>query len=165
MSQYNVYLTLPDYLAQWLRHDYWAAESRRVEFPRGSLPRVVLRSVLRPQPPSHQPGPQPEGTVAIEVPTFRGINPAVCNYLSARGAAALTDALRTLFKRLLVDELCPLFDHEVQISNVIYDFLDRHGIEPTEKNWETVRQMYQRLRRRSLSRRRPGEESEQNLVD
>ena len=148
MSQFSVYINPPEYLGQWLRHEYWDSETERVVFPRGSAPRAVLAAMLRKAPsrylPSHGPCSLP-----VEVPTFKGINPASFNYLSLSGHAALIAACKTLFKSTLFNELHVLFDHDVQITDIIYDFMDRHGIERTERNWETIRQMYLRMRKKS----------------
>lgn len=148
MSQFSIYITPPAYLADWLRHEFWSTETGRVEFPRGSAPRAVLQALLR-KGPALLP-PPPEGSLPVEVPTFKGINPATFNYLSDDGKSALISACKKLFQATLFTELSPLFGHEVQITDVIYDFMDRHGIEATEKNWETIRQMYSRLRKKSL---------------
>lgn len=150
MSQFSVYIRVPDYLDQWLRHEYWNQENARVEFPRGSAPRAVLQCCLRKQPRGYIP-PDRDGLLPIEVPTFKGINPSVYNYLPDTGRKALTSTCKRMFQRMMWDELHTLFSHDVLISDIVYAFLDRHGIEPTERNWETVRQMYSRMRQRSAN--------------
>jgi len=148
MSQYTLHLKAPDYLDQWLRHDFWDEESRRVVFPRGSAPRAVLQSLLRRPPHNYYEAPNPE-LLPVEVPSFKGINAASFNYLSHTGRAALISACKKLFQATLFNELHELFAHDVQITDIIYDFMDRHGIDRTEKNWETIRQMYSRMRKKS----------------
>ena len=149
MSQFSVFVKAPDYLHQWLRHDYWDEATGRVVFPNGSAPRAVLHSLLRPQPRDWTQG-DTTGLLRVEVPSFKGVNPATYNYLSADGQSALISACKTLFKALLVQELSPLFPHDVQITDVIYAFMDRHGIERDERNWETIRQMYFRMRKKTF---------------
>lgn len=151
MSQFSVYIKAPDYIAQWLRHDYWDDETGRVSFPRGSAPRAVLQSLLRPQPKGWLQG-DTSGMLRVEVPSFKGINPATFNYLSVDGQLALVAACKSLFKSVLFLELSPLFSHDVQITDVIYDFMDRHGIERDERNWETIRQMYFRMRKKTFAK-------------
>lgn len=148
MSQFTVSLSLPSYLDQWLRNEYWDAEESRVVFPRGSAPRAVLYTVLRRAPRGWRPDPGIDG-LPIEVPTFKGLNPATHNWLSPAGQRALAGACKKLFQTNLFNELSPLFDHDVCITDVIFDFMDRHGIEPNEKNWETIRQMYSRMRKKN----------------
>lgn len=148
MSQFSLYIKAPEYLDQWLRHEFWDADTNRVIFPRGSAPRAVLQSLLRKAPRNHHETNDPS-SLPVEVPSFRGVNAATFNYLSDRGRAALISACRKLFQATLFNELHELFDHDVQITDIIYDFMDRHGIERTEKNWETIRQMYSRMRKKS----------------
>lgn len=146
MSQYTVYIKAPDYLDQWLRSEYWDEETGRVVFPRGSAPRAVLQSVLRKTPANYKPV-DTSGLLPVAVPTFKRINPATFNYLSADGEAALVSACKSLFKSLLYDDLGECFMFDIPITDLIYDFIGRHGIERTEKNWDTVRQMYLRMRK------------------
>lgn len=148
MSQFSVYINPPEYLGQWLRHDFWDDESERVVFPRGSAPRAVLSSLLRKAPRVFRPG-DTSGQIPVEVPTFKGINPATFNYLSPTGQTALISACKKLFQSTLSNELHELFSHDVQITDIIYEFMDRHGIDRTERNWETIRQMYSRMRKKS----------------
>lgn len=70
MSQFSVYINPPEYLGQWLRHDFWDTESERVVFPRGSAPRAVLSSLLRKAPRDYRPD-DSDGRVPVEVPTFK----------------------------------------------------------------------------------------------
>lgn len=152
MSQFSVYITPPDYLSQWLRHEYWDSESARVVFPRGSAPRSVLQALLRKAPSGFRQS-DTAGLLPVEVPTFKGLNPASFNYLSPTGQKALISACKTLFQSMLANELHELFAHDIQITDIIYDFMDRHGIERTERNWETIRQMYSRMRKKNKAAR------------
>ena len=148
MSQFSVYINPPEYLGQWLRHDFWEPDSERVVFPRGSAPRAVLASLLRKAPSEYRPG-NTDGLIPVEVPSFKGLNPATFNYLSPTGQTALISACKKLFQATLYNELHELFSHDVQITDIIYEFMDRHGIERTERNWETIRQMYARMRKKN----------------
>jgi len=148
MSQFSIYIKAPNYIDGWLRHDFWDDAEGRVVFPRGSAPRAVLQSLLRKPPRGYVETAVP-GLLPVEVPSFKGVNPASFNYLSDTGRAALISACKKLFRAQLFEELHPLFDHDVQITDVIYDYMDRHGIERTETNWETIRQMYFRMRKKN----------------
>ena len=148
MSQFSVFINPPEYLAQWLCHDFWDGESERVVFPRGSAPRAILGSLLRKAPREYRPG-NTDGLIPVEVPSFKGLNPATFNYLSPTGQTALISTCKKLFQATLYSELHELFSHDVQITDIIYEFMDRHGIDRTERNWETIRQMYARMRKKS----------------
>lgn len=148
MSKFTVYLKVPDYLHQWCVNEFWNPESRRVEFPRGSAPRAILHSLLS-RARNIDLHADNSGLLPIEVPTFKGINPKCYNHLSDVGKKALVSCLKKYFAAMMWQELHPLLSHDIQITDVIYAFLDRHGIEPTPQNWETVRQMYYRMRKRT----------------
>ena len=147
MSQFSLYIKAPDYLRDWLRHDFWNAETGRVEFPRNSQERIVLELFLKKAPADVQPPTAEEGMLRVEVPSTHGKNPATFNYLSPAGETAFLSTIKRRFKKLVWDELHVIRPDEVQITDIVYAFLDKHGIEPTETNWETVRQMYARLRK------------------
>lgn len=149
MSQFNVYITAPEYLRQWLRHEYWNEETRRLEFPRGSAPRAILQTLLRRTPANLMPHLPGKEETAVEVPTFKGVNPATYCHLPEVGKKALVSCLKKMFQSVMWQELHPLLTLDIQITDVIYAFLDKHGIEPTEQNWETVRQMYYRMRKKT----------------
>ena len=152
MSQFTLYIKAPAYLDQWLRHQYWDEASGRVVFQRGSAPQAVLYSLLRQPPKGYVEKPDPT-LLPVEVPSFKGVNPATRNYLSESGRAALISACKKLFRSMMILELGELFGHDVQITDIIYDFMDKHGIERTETNWETIRQMYLRMRKKSQAPR------------
>ena len=149
MSKLSIYITVPDYLDQWLRHEYWNPETARVEFPRGSAPRAILQSCLTKRPVGAVSPLRANTDIPIEVPTFKGINPRVYCWLPDRGRKALVSCLKKTFSSVVWTELRPILTHDVQITDVVYAFLDRHGIEPTPQNWETVRQMYYRMRKKT----------------
>ena len=149
MSKYCIYLKLPDYLDQWLRHDYWDNVTDRVTFVRGSNTHAILSRFLRKEPVGYV-APTLDGLLPVEVPTFKGMNPDQHNFLTAEGQKALISAIKRNFKALLDKELALFYTQDVVISDIIYAFMAAHGIEPTEKNWETIRQMFKRLRDKSI---------------
>lgn len=154
MSRYTIYLSLPSYLAEWLRHDAWNPSTERVEFERGSNIHSIMSCFLRKRPSGHEDPVETDGLLPVEVPTFKGLDPDYHNHLTAEGERAVMSALKRNFKSLLDRELSALYSHDVVITDIIYAFMDKHGITPTEKNWETIRQMYKRLRDKSVKSKR-----------
>lgn len=149
MSLYNIYIKVPPYLDQWLRHDFWDPVLSRVEFQRGSNCHAILSCFLRKRPP-HYSESATSHLLPVAVPTFKGLNADSHNYLLPAGEKALVSAIKRNFKMMLDSELSRFYKLDVQISDIIYSFMALHGIEPTEKNWETIRQMYKRLRDKSI---------------
>lgn len=150
MSKIIVYIAPPAYLEQWLRHEFWDAEANCVRFPRGSAPAVVLMTSLRSTPTGYF-ADNSEGSLPIAVPTIKGINPSDLCYLPDTGKTAVVSTCKRVFQANLYNELHLLFAHDVQITDIIYDFMDRHGIDCNERNWETIRQMYARMRKKNLT--------------
>lgn len=150
MSKYSIYLKVPLYLEQWLRHDFWNPISKRVEFERGSNTHAILSRFLRKQPDNYCTE-DIAGLLPVEVPTFKGMNPDQHNYLTLEGKKALVSAIKRNFKALLDKELSVFYTQNVVITDIIYAFMANHGIEDTEKNWETIRQMFKRMRDKSLT--------------
>ena len=148
MSQYCIYLDVPDYLDQWLRHDYWNPVTERVEFERGSNVHAILSRYLRREPQGYVRG-DTSGLLPVEVPTFKGMNPDQHNFLIKEGQKALVSAIKRNFKSVLDKELSAFYSQDVVITDIIYAFMAVHGIENTERNWETIRQMFYRLRDKS----------------
>ncbi len=153
MSNYNIYLKVPTYLDQWLRHDYWNPASGRVEFERGSNCHSILSRFLRREPQDYV-RPDVSELLPVEVPTFKGMAPESHNFLIHEGHKALVSAIKRNFKALLDKELSVFYTSDVVITDIIYAFMANHGIEATEQNWEAIRQMFKRLRDKSLKTNR-----------
>lgn len=146
MSDYIIYIKVPEYLDQWLRHDFWNPILQRVEFERGSNCHSILSRFLRRRPKNFTPQ---ENMLPVAVPTFKGMNPDTHNYLIPEGEKALVSAIKRNFKTLIDRELSCFYIRDVVITDIIYAFMASHGIEQTAKNWETIRQMFKRLRDKS----------------
>lgn len=147
MATFLIYLNLPKYLAQWLVSEHYSKEKGAVVFPRGSNERNILELFLTKLPKGAVPDTPKEGSVPVEIPAFAYKPPATYHYLPARGRDALVSAIKIRFKKMMWEELHQIRPAEVKITDLVYAFLEKHGIEPDEKNWETVRQMYFRMRK------------------
>lgn len=149
MSHYCIYLKVPSYLDQWLRHDYWNPVTDRVEFERGSNTHAILSRFLRKEPVGYVRG-DVSHLLPVAVPTFKGMNPDQHNYLVYEGEKALVSAIKRNFKALLDKELSVFYTQNVVITDIIFAFMANHGIDNSERNWETIRQMFKRLRDKSI---------------
>lgn len=152
MSQYCIYIKVPSYLDQWLRHDYWNPVTARVEFERGSNTHSILSRYLHRTPQGYEQG-DTSALLPVEVPTFKGMNPDQHNFLIREGHKALVSAIKRNFKVMLDKELSVFYTQDVVITDIIYAFMAVHGITDDERNWETIRQMFKRLRDKSLKSR------------
>ena len=152
MSHYCIYLKVPPYLDQWLRHDYWNPVSGRVEFERGSNIHAIMSRFLRKEPKGYMRG-DVSRLLPLEVPTFKGMNPDQHNYLIHEGQKALVSAIKRNFKAVVDKELSVFYSQDVAITDIIYAVMAEHGIDNTPQNWESIRQLYYRLRGKSLKLR------------
>ena len=151
MSKFSIYITPPRYLEQWLRHEFWDVETSRVILPRGSSAREVLKAALQITPRGYMAN-ESEGTLPVAVPSIKGIDPAKFCFVCDSGKVAVISACKNIFRANFIKELKPLFVLDVPITDVVYNYMDRHGIERTEQNWEAIRQMFYRLRKKDSLR-------------
>lgn len=147
MSQFNIYLNVPDYLRDWLRHEMWDEEERRIVFPRNSAEWTVLSLFMGKRPIGARADVAEEGLLPVKVPTIPGKNPAVYNHLPEYAKRALVNTIKRRFKMMMWDELHVIRGKEVQITDIVYAFMEKHGIADNGRNWETIRQMYSRMRK------------------
>jgi len=153
MSLLLVYVSLPPYLAQWFVHEHGGDEP--VKLVRGSVESKILEVFLTKQPEGKRPELRDEGTVAIRIPEFRYKSPETYNYLPARAMEALRDAIRSRFDVQLWRDLYQFGTLlSGRLDELIYAWMEAHGIDDTETNWAAVSQRFQRLRRSYSARER-----------
>lgn len=147
MASFFLYLHLPKYLAQWLVSEHYSQEKGAIVFPRGSNERNILELFLTKRPKDSPPSAPRPDDITVEIPSFAYKPPSTYNHLPSRGRDALVSAIKIRFKKMMWEELHQIRPEEVKITDLIYAFLEKHGIEGDQQNWETVRQMYFRMRK------------------
>lgn len=90
------------------------------------------------------------GLLPIEVPTFKGMNPDQHNFLGHAGKKALISAIKRNFKTLIDRDLSVFNNQDVTIIDIIYAFMEMHGIDNNAKNHEAIRQMFKRQRDKNI---------------
>lgn len=143
MPQFCIYLELEEYLRQWLVHEL----GDPVKVPRGSQESDILELCLTTQPKDAVPDLPAPGKVAIVLPQFRDKDTRYYNYLPPRGRKALARCIYVRFRVKMWEELHRLDNTEGLLTDMIYAWMEAHGIECCERNWETIRQMYFRKRK------------------
>lgn len=144
MSKYNVYLKVPEYLAQWITHTF----GNPVELLKESPEMRLLNELLVKLPAGATPDMGDDSNITIPIPYFKGKDPSVYNYLYQTGKVAMVESFSSLFKKNLVCELTDLKNcfkedgKRVKRSTLIYAFMEKHGID--ERHWDTVAQIYHR---------------------
>lgn len=150
MSGICIYLPLEDYIAQWFIHEQGG--SVPVRLTRGSIESKLLQVYLMKRPEDILPDIDGEGKLAIEIPSFRYQTPEVFNYLPPRAASLLVGIIRDRFDVQLWKDLHCFGKLGKRQDELIFAWMEKHGIEPTETNWNTIAKRYQRQRNVYLKR-------------
>ena len=142
MSDYVIYLSAPEYLAQWITHTFGNPAVLVKDSPES---RIINECLIKT--PKHcQPDTGEKSNVSIEIPYFKNKDPRVYNYLHETGKNAVIESFRTLFVKNMMEEVGSLDKGNVKIVTLIYMFMEKHGI--NEEHWYVISQIYYRLRKR-----------------
>ncbi len=139
-----LYIELEDYLAQWFRHEHSGTEP--VRLIRGSIESSLLEQFLQSPPAGYVPELGGEGKLAVEIPNFRNKDTRSNYYLPPKAREAFVACIRNRFDICMWQSLHRFASLFKRQDNLIYAFMEKHGIELTEKNWNAIAKRYQRKR-------------------
>lgn len=145
----NIYLQIPDYLAQWLTHEQGG--SLPVRLSRNSVEAAFLEQYLQKPPADYTPDLPGEGKLAIILPSFKSKPPEYYYHLPAKARVALVECIRNRFDLQLwnaIHKFSALFSRQ---DSLIEAFMEQHAIEDTPANFQAVQKRYQRKRDYYLS--------------
>lgn len=152
MSDFTLSFQCEDYLRQWCIDD--AGGSSPVRLRKNSPESNCLQFCLRPKSKA-EPEPEIIGIpLVIYIPTFRLKNPEVYNHITNVGRKAFISILKKRFDVQLWSDLHAIQNFGIPKEDLIYAWMDSHGIEPTEKNFCAVAKRLQRIRERVLNAER-----------
>mgnify|MGYP000789231164 FL=1 len=152
MCQICLYIPLEDYLAQWFIHEHGGEVP--VRLIRGSVESKILEVFLTHWPEDRLPDMAGDGKLAIVIPSFRNRPPEVFNYLPQRALASLLTMIRNRFDIELWNDLHHFGRIGKRQDELIYAWMEKHGIEMTETNWNAIAKRYQRQRNIYMTRDR-----------
>lgn len=152
MSQITLNIPLDPYLAQWFIHDHGG--ELPVQLRRGSVESKVLQVYLAKRPPDCLPDKGGSGLVPIAIPYFRVKPPEVYNYLPKHAMFALLGSIRNRFDVALWNDLHHFGKITRRQDELIFAWMEKHGIEMTEANWNAIAKRYQRQRNLYLTNER-----------
>lgn len=150
-----LYLELEDYLSQWFIDSHGGNEP--VSLIRGSAEWGLLEIYLKTPPKDYVPEVGGVGYVAIELPNFRSKDTRTNYYLPQKAKEALKSCIRTRFDIEMWAEIHRFSNLFKRKDDLIYAFMEKHGIELTEKNWNAIAKRYRRKRdiyKRKLRRKK-----------
>lgn len=160
MKHLIIKINVPDYLADWCRHEWPSAEPEQeglVRFPRCSPENELLEIYIR-RVAKKQVLPEEVGNLSIEVPFFKNKPPALWREINERTRKMLVHALQVRFKVKLWQDLYNIEHLNAPITDVIYEWMERNGIQDNGKNWETIRQIFYRQRHRFSKNKQENDE-------
>ncbi len=141
MSRFVIYINLPKYLSQFIRHHLGCP----VAFPKSSNENAIIRAFLQKLPAGAVPDVMADGATPIVIPDSVSKPPEQFNYIGSRGKRAVQEAVKDLFLRSLWSDISQLRDSPVGLNSLIAAWCEGHGIEIDQI--ETVRQCYYRMRK------------------
>lgn len=138
------YLDVEPYLKQWFIHDM--GNEHPVSLIRNSAESDIVRRWLTVLPPDKS---LPDGNpdmLAIYVPSYNELDREKLYYLPTAALKLLKQCIRNRFIIELWRDLNDFGFIGFQKQDVIYAWLEQHGIEITETNFNAVQKIYQRKR-------------------
>ena len=148
MSNICVYLqNVEPYLKQWFIHEHGGEYP--VSLVRGSVESNILMLFLENKKADHIEAID-EKTLAIYIPSYKRCDPRNRNFLPERAKVALHKCIKNRFDVQMWQDLHQFNNLGLQIDDIIYAWMEQHGIELSEMNWNAIAKRYQRKRRAYL---------------
>lgn len=147
----TIKLYLKEYLRQWIVHDY-GDEEGIVRLPNGCAEHDLIELLVQRWPEDEPHGKVYRWNTEIHIPEIKGRDPEYFCYMTDHAKKMLADVIYVRFRAALWHDIFTIDKLHLSITDGIYDWMERHGIDPNEKNWEALRQMYFRQRKRYRKR-------------
>lgn len=136
------------YLKQWFVHEQGG--DYPVNLMRGSVESDMLRLFLENKN-ADSPPVIDDRTLAINIPSYKKKDPRTYNFLPPMAKVALHKCIKNRFDVQMWQDLHHFSNLGIQIDDLIYAWMEKHGIELTETNWNAIAKRYQRKRKAYLS--------------
>ena len=149
-KKFFIYLDLEPYLAQWFIHD--SGGTQPIVLRKNSVERRILATYLLKLPPGARPNLKENSNVEIVLPENKAKPPKNYNDLSRQGLDILK---RTIRDRFIIELWTDLHRHGYigrRRDELIYAWMEAHGIEITDTNWNSIAKIYIRQYKNYLQR-------------
>ena len=127
------------YLRQWFIHENGGVEPVRLR--RGTPESNIFQAFISKKPEDWSSVPE-EGCVAIIVPQYKGLDPEYWCYLPPRAKQTLYNCIKSSFDVQLFKELNGVMERRVLLRDIIDSYMEKHGIEDTETNWNALAKIF-----------------------
>lgn len=158
MSPICLYVKLEPYVAQWFVHEMGGEP---VHLPKRSSESDIIEFFLTPTPKDAVPNLKEDGCISICIPSFKHKDSTYFNYLSPKALSALARCITVRFRVQLWHDLHKLHNSDCCLTDLIYAWMEYHGIECTAQNWEAIRQFYFRKRKIYLKNAKKNSENKE----
>ena len=143
LPEYTIELPMEPYLKQWVINEFGGAA---VSFPKNSVENHILEIFLIRKPHFTRRDEPSDDTLTILLPYFKYKDVRQFNYLPNSGMYALHKCIRSRFIINLWNDL-HTFGHIGKMKqDIIWAWMESHGIEMTDTNWNTIDKLYMRKR-------------------
>lgn len=143
MSGIFIYIKLEPLLAQWVMNEQGG---NPIHFGRKSTEHNILETFLMRLPYGTTPNLPGENKVPIELPHLKHKDVRVYNYLPRKAQNALKRCIRNRFVIDLWQDLHQFGYIGKRKQDLIYAWMESHGITATETNFFALQKIYQRKR-------------------
>ena len=154
---------MPSYLAQWLKHRHGGAAP--ISFIRGSIESKMLQKITVPLPKGECPAKCQEGEIAIVIPWNKYHDPRTYNHITECGKRCLIQVCKNNFDIELWEFLSDFGKIGRKQKDLIYLFMEQHGIIEDGSCWDAIAKIYQRMRNIYLTKNRQKIHTKRNQKD
>lgn len=144
MSNFLIYLEVEPYLKEWFINEMGGEHP--VSLKRGSAECDIVELFLSKLPNGEVPEMKTPTSLAIFIPSFKRKDPRIYNYLPHSAIIALHQCIKNRFDVQMWHDLHRFGNLGKQNDELVYAWMQVHGIEPTERNWNAIVKRYQRKR-------------------
>lgn len=140
------------YLREWLTFD--SGYTSPIHFKKLSIENRILETFLIALPPNATPDVATPTSVAIAIPYFKHHDPATYNYLPTKAKMELKNCIRNRFLIDLWNSLHQFGHIGKRKDLLVMAWMESHGIEVNDTNFNTIIKIYQRQHRAYMARER-----------
>lgn len=149
----TIYFHCEDYLREW--YIYHSGGAVPVKLKKNSPESHLLMCCLQNKKNAvDSPIVDKDKAIEVIVPYYKNRPPEYFNFLNDATEKAFVKILKRHFDFCLWSDLCKIHDIASRLDDIIYAWMESHGISITEKNWNAVAKRFQRIRSRILSKER-----------
>lgn len=137
---------MASYLAQWFVFKYGGEQP--VKLRKGSIEMILIERAMSLPPKDYIPPVHKEGEVEILLPYSDISDPRTRWYVSDHAKSALVSFIKKDFE-LDLWEFLHVFGNLMKMQKeLIYLYMERRGIKESGTEWEAIKQIYSRLRKK-----------------